>query len=74
FYNGYYDMFEQEPFPFRFNIFEAIGTYSINPELSLQEGWANLWQQNQNVPLPGNVHYVQFFTNLNLHLDFNKLL
>ncbi|MGH7729070.1 MAG: hypothetical protein ACREM2_09805, partial [Vulcanimicrobiaceae bacterium] len=46
FYNGDYDMFEQEPFPFRFNIFEAIGTYSINPELSLQEGWANLWQQN----------------------------
>ena len=73
--HGQLEEFEDQPFPYAYNItlFSLIKT--INPYVGVQVGYQNIWQQRQGAPfpLPSVIHGAEFTTQVDLHLDFNKL-
>lgn len=77
YFNGAYDFFETQPFPFSFNLFNETANFVLNPNATFSLGFTNTWQHEQGAPFPapGNaIHFVSYYTQLKLHFDLNKLL
>jgi hypothetical protein len=74
--NGAYDYFENEPFPYRFNVFLETANFVLSPQATFTVGFTNVTQQNQGSPFPApnGIHFVNYYTALKLHFDLNKLL
>ena len=75
FYNGAYDFFENEPFPFRYNIFIETADFGVARNATFELAALNLTQINTGAPFPApnTIHFVNFYATLKLNVDFNKL-
>jgi len=76
FFNGAYDFFENEPFPYRFNGFIESGDFVLSPNATFELATINLTQMNQGSPFPApnTIHFENYYATLKLKYDFNKLL
>jgi len=74
-YNGAYDFFENEPFPFRYNIFIETADFGVAKHATFELAALNLTQINTGAPFPppNTIHFVNFYATLKLNVDFNKL-
>lgn len=75
FFNGAYDFFENEPFPFRYNIFIETADFQVQKDVTFELAALNLTQINKGAPFPApnTIHFVNFYATLKLNVDFNKL-
>ena len=73
--HGQFEEDEDQPFPYAYNITEFTLIKTINPYIGVQIGYQDIWQERQGAPfpLPGVIHGAQFTTQVDLHLDFNKI-
>ena len=73
--HGQFEEDEDQPFPYAYNITEFSLIKSINPYVGVQIGYQDIWQERQGAPfpLPGVVHGAEFTTQVDLHLDFNRI-
>ena len=78
-YNGAYDFYDQFPFPLRYNAVNATANFALLPQTTLIAGWWDVWNEHTGAQgsvfaFPNSVHFAQFYTALDVHLDLNKFL
>jgi hypothetical protein len=75
FFNGAYDFFENEPFPFRYNIFIETADFSLAKNATFELAALNLTQINTGAPFPApnTIHFVNFYATMKFNMDFNKI-
>jgi hypothetical protein len=75
FYNGAYDFFENEPFPFRYDIFIETADFGVAKNATFELAALNLTQINTGAPFPSpnTIHFVNFYATMKFTVDFNKL-
>jgi hypothetical protein len=75
YFNGAYDFFENEPFPFRYDIFIETADFAVAKDTTFELAALNLTQINKGAPFPAPnaIHFVNFFVTVKFKVDFNKL-
>jgi hypothetical protein len=75
FFNGAYDFFENEPYPFRYNIFIETADFSIAKDTTFELAALNLTQINTGAPFtsPNTIHFVNLYATLKFNVNFNKV-
>jgi hypothetical protein len=75
FFNGAYDFFENQPFPFRYNIFIETADFSVAKDTTFELAALNLTQINTGAPFatPNTIHFVNFYATVKFNANFNKV-